>query len=103
MVRDVVLYHFGFGNDVTGYEFVGYLVTFDERIEEYTAFEVIEQGVFGLVGKPCHVFEVDIAVFVEGCGKGFFGGIDMGQLVLVEGYGMVEDVGFECLTVFVAF
>ena len=44
MVRDVVLYHFGFGNDVTGYEFVGYLVTFDERIEEYTAFEVIEQA-----------------------------------------------------------
>ena len=103
MVCDVFFYHFGFGNDVAGYKLIGYFVAFDQWIEEYTSFEVFQQYVFTLVGKSGHVSEVDFTVFVEGSGKSFVRSIDVGQLVFVECHGMVEDVGFDGITVFVTF
>ena len=103
MLLYIFLYHLGFGDDVSGYELVDYLVITHQGIEEYTSFEFVEQHGFGLVGQTSHVFQIDRAVLIERGRQGFVGGIDVRNLALVEGYGMVEDVSFQGDAILVAF
>ena len=79
------------------------LVTAGERIVEDAPFQLVDQLVAAIVREGFHVVEVHSAVTVERGRKSLFGRIDVRRLVHGERYGMIENVGFDELSVLRSF
>ncbi len=97
------LHPVGFLDDVACDELVGDLVEVDEGIEVNAPFQFFEHLRLRSSRERSHVLQVDPPIFVQTgdqCLVRIFG---MGDLVGVESYGMVENIGFAGLAVDVAF
>ena len=97
------LYSVGFLDDVACDELIGDLVAVDEGIEVDAPFQFFEHLRLRGFRKRSHVFQIDPAVFVQTGDQRLIRIFGMGDLVGVESYGMVENIGLAGFAVDVAF
>ena len=97
------LHPVGFLDDVACDELVGDFVAVDEGIEVDAPFQFFEHLLLRGSRKRSHVLQIDPSVFVQTGDQRLVRIFGMGDLVGVESYGMVENIGLAGFAVDVAF
>ncbi len=97
------LHPVGFLDDIACDELVGDFIAADEGIEVDASFQLFEHLLLRGSRKRGHVLQVDPPIFVQTGDQCLVCILSMGDLVGVESYGMVENIGLAGFAVDVAF